>query len=96
MSDIEFQTVYKITEEEKINIKKLFNRRNSLYELMNSAKENQTLYEKLNKDFSESNKLFHQWFIDFENKYNAIGTPDHFWDVDFDNNQVLLREEIKV
>lgn len=92
MTNTPTQTVYKISEEDKTKIKTLFNRKGSIRELMDSATENQALYEKLRDDYIEVNEAFNQWFIDFEINYQALGAPGHFWDVDFNNSQVILRK----
>lgn len=86
------KTEYPITEEEKKQIQNLFIRKNGICELMDSAVENQSLYEKLRDDYIDVSSRFQQWFADFETNYNAQGAEGYFWNVDFSSNKVILQK----
>lgn len=85
-------TMFQITEEEKQEVRSLFNRKNAIRELLDSSYNNQGLFDKLTGEFVEVSTNFQNWFKKFEEKYQAVGAPGHFWSVDFDNNTVTLRQ----
>lgn len=82
--------VYTISEKDKEKIQNLLIRKNGIRELMDTAVNNQALYEKLRDDYVDVSARFQQWFADFEKNYQAAGAEGHYWNVDFANNTVLL------
>ena len=63
--------VGQVSEEEKLVIQQLFERRNGLNELAKIVtSDNDELYEKLVKDLGETGTNFHQWWDDMSDKYH--------------------------
>ena len=73
--------VGQVTEEEKLEIKTLFERRNSL---------NGDLYEKLIHDMSATQERYKSWWDRMGAKYKWEGIIDGKWEVNFETNEIYL------
>lgn len=83
--------VGQVTEEEKLQVKQLFERRNGLSELAKViTADNDELYEKLVKDMGETTTKFQQWWDDMSQKYQWESRPNGHWEIDFDSNVITL------
>jgi len=80
-----------VTEEEKIEIQTLFERRNGLNELAKIlSPDNVELYERLVKDLGETTTKFQQWWDNMSTKYQWEGTENGNWEINFQTNEILL------
>ena len=80
-----------VTEEEKNEIKTLFERKNGLAELMKSiSPDNEVLYEKLVTDMGATATRFQAWWDRMAAKYQWENRPDGRWEINFDTNEVFL------
>lgn len=85
------KTVGHVTEEEKIEIQTLFERRNGLNELAKIlSPDNVELYERLVKDLGETTTKFQQWWDNMSTKYQWEGTENGNWEINFQTNEILL------
>lgn len=86
--------VGRVTEEEKNEIQTLFERRNGLSELTHIlTADNDTLYEKLVKDLSETGSKFQNWWNRMSEKYNWESAEGGNWEIDFDTCSIYLVTE---
>lgn len=84
----------KVSEEEKLQIQQLFERRNGLTELAKIVTaDNDELYEKLVKDMGETSSKFQQWWDETSRKYNWESCENGHWKIDFNTNAVYLITE---
>lgn len=82
-----------VTEEEKIEIRQLFERRNGLNELAKILTHDDIeLYEKLVKDLGETSTKFQSWWDEKAQKYNWERTENGSWSIDFNTNEIFLCE----
>ena len=82
-----------VTEEEKIEIQTLFERKNGLAELSKIlTAENVELYEKLVKDMGETATKFQQWWDETAAKYGWERSEHGSWYIDFQTSEVFLSE----
>lgn len=82
-----------VTEEEKIEIRQLFERRNGLNELAKILTHDDIeLYEKLVKDLGETSTKFQSWWDEKAQKYNWERTEKGSWSIDFNTNEIFLCE----
>lgn len=80
-----------VTEEERDEIQKLFERRNGLNELaMILTPENSELYEKLVVDLGETSTKFQNWWNEKSSKYNWASVENGNWEIDFENCKIYL------
>ena len=85
------KTVGHVTEEEKIEIQTLFERRNGLNELAKIlSPDNVELYERLVKDLGETTTKFQQWWDNMSTKYQWEGAENGNWEINFQTNEILL------
>ena len=86
--------VGKVTEEEKNEILRLFERRNGLNEQAKIlTPDNDVLYEKLVKDMGETGTKFQQWWDNTAAKYQWEGSENGSWEINFQTNEILLVEK---
>ena len=86
--------VGKVTEEERDEIRALFERRNGLQELARILKvEDSLLYEKLVKDLGETGRKFQNWWDSMEKKYHWESSPNGNWSINFDTCEITLIRE---
>lgn len=90
------KTVGLVTQEEKEEIRNLFNKKRGLEELFTSfvtskidLQSNPT-YDKLLKDYSETTARFHDWWNLMSQKYNWESIETKTWLIDFDTNEIYL------
>ena len=83
--------VGQVTEEEKQEIKKLFERRNGLKELTKILdSSNEELYEKLISDMSTTQEKYKSWWNRMGEKYKWEGMIDGEWEINFETNDIYL------
>lgn len=83
--------VGQVTEEEKLEIKTLFERRNSLKELAKILDSNNgDLYEKLIHDMSATQERYKSWWDRMGAKYKWERIIDGKWEVNFETNEIYL------
>jgi CXXX repeat modification system protein len=80
-----------VTEEEKSQIKKLFDRKNGLLELAKTiTAKDSDLYEKLVEDLAKTSSDFQHWWDSMQKKYLWESNPSGYWEIDFDTNNIYL------
>lgn len=83
--------VGKVTEEEKKEIQRLYERKNGLNELAKIlSPENSELYEKLVVDMGETQSRFQTWWNRMSNKYEWESIDGGNWEIDFDTSDIYL------
>ena len=91
ISQFKIMTNVWATEEEKQEIKKLFERRNGLKELTKILdSSNEELYEKLISDMSTTQEKYKSWWNRMGEKYKWEGMVDGKWEVNFETNDIYL------
>ena len=85
--------VGKVTEEEKREIQRLYERKNGLKELAALlTPENPELYEKLVADIGNTHSRFQSWWNTMSNKYQWESIEGGNWEIDFDTCTIYLTE----
>ena len=86
-----------VTEEEKKEIEKLFERKLALNELLFtvnspvlSSEEKDGLYEKVVADLGKTKKLFDEWWMEMSQKYSWKAAGKAKWSIDFNTNEIFL------
>jgi CXXX repeat modification system protein len=87
-----------VTEEEKNEIERLFERKNGLSELMLSLPSNSfiekelssSVYEKLVLDMGKTKTAFDKWWSDMQAKYNWESTSECSYEINFETNEIIL------
>lgn len=83
--------VGQVTDEEKKEILRLFERRNGLNELAKIlTDDNPELYERLVKDMGETSTKFQQWWDTMSAKYQWESAENGNWEINFQTNEILL------
>lgn len=83
-----------VTEEEKLEIQALFERRNGLNELAKIVTgSNDMLYEKLVKDLGETGRKFQDWWNRMSVQYQWEQWENGNWEIDFSTNEIYLVHE---
>lgn len=83
--------ISRVTEEERAEIQKLFERRNGLNELAKIlTADNTELYERLVKDMGETGSRFQAWWDTMAAKYGWESADDGHWEINFDTCEILL------
>lgn len=83
--------VGQVTEEEKREIKTLFERRNGLKELTKILDHtNEELYEKLIRDINSTQEKYKKWWNRMGQKYLWEGMDDGKWEINFETNNIYL------
>lgn len=91
MNMAEKKLVGKVTEEEKNEIKAIFERKNGLSELIKILPaDNEALYEKLVMDMGVTSTRFQEWWDQKAAKYQWENRPDGRWEIDFNTNDIYL------
>lgn len=87
------KVIAKVLPEEKDEIKKLFMRKNSLIELIKSLNEDDSIYEKVMEDLSNTNEKFENWWNTIGIKYNLEGRGcTGNWSINFDTCEISLNQ----
>lgn len=85
------KVIGKVTEEEKNEIRQLFERRNGLNELAKIlTSEDDALYEKMVRDLGETSVKFQEWWDSKAIKYNWEKVENGSWSIDFSTNKIYL------
>lgn len=80
-----------VTNEEKNEILRLFERRNGLNELaLILTAENDALYEKLVNDLGDTGTKFQNWWTRMGEKYNWESVDGGNWEIDFNTCNIYL------
>ena len=80
-----------VTEQERDDIQRLFERRNGLNELAKIlTADNEELYERLVKDLSETTAKFQNWWDSMAQKYQWESAENGNWEIDFNNCSIYL------
>lgn len=80
-----------VTEEEKTEILRLFERRNGLNELAKILTDDKPeLYERLVKDMGETSTKFQQWWDKMSAKYQWESAENGNWEINFQTNEIIL------
>lgn len=83
--------VGQVTDKEKNEIQRLFERRNGLNELAKIlTPENEELYERLVKDMGDTATKFQQWWDSMAQKYQWEGVENGSWEINFQTNEIIL------
>lgn len=83
--------VGRVTEDEKKEIQKLYERRNGLHELARILNaDNEDLYERLVKDLGDTSTKFQKWWDDMVEKYHWESSPNGSWEINFQSNEIVL------
>ena len=86
--------VGRVTEQERDEIKNLFERRNGLNELAKIlTTDNQELYERLVKDLGETSSKFKEWWNSMGEKYQWESVLNGNWEIDFNDCTIYLVTE---
>lgn len=82
----------KVTEAERDEIKRLFERRNGLVELLKTIQSpDHPLYERLVQDMGETATRFQKWWDERSRQYQWKGEAGGHWEIDFDTCEIYLR-----
>ncbi len=85
--------VGKVTPEQRDEIQALYERRNSLKELLLIVpKDNQDLYERVFADMTQAQKNFDQWWADRGAEYLWEGKVNGRWEINFETCEIYLCE----
>ncbi|MCL2646421.1 MAG: CXXX repeat peptide modification system protein [Phycisphaerales bacterium] len=85
--------VGRVTPEQRSEIQKLFERRNSLKELfMIVDPKDQTLYEKVVADMGATGTKFQKWWDDRAAEYHWESSKTGSWEIDFNTCEIFLLE----
>lgn len=80
-----------VTEQERNEIRRLFERRNGLVELAKIADtSNPDLYDRLVTDMGENATMFQQWWDSMSEKYNWESADNGNWEIDFQDCKIYL------
>lgn len=80
-----------VTEEERDEIQKLFERRNGLNELAKIlTPDNQELYERLVVDLGETCTKFQNWWDSMSQKYQWEFMTGSNWEINFETCRIFL------
>lgn len=85
--------VGRVTEEERDEVQRLFERRNGLNELARIlTPDNEELYERLVTDMGTTSGRFQEWWDRMSDKYRWEGSQEGNWEIDFDSCRIFLVE----
>jgi CXXX repeat modification system protein len=85
------KSVGKVSEEERDEIKALFERRNGLNELFKAITEdNGYLYERLVLDMVRTSSQFQKWWDEKSAKYSWENRKGFGWEIDFNTCEIFL------
>jgi CXXX repeat modification system protein len=85
------KSVGKVSEEERDEIKTLFERKNGLNELFKTITEdNSYLYERLVMDMGRTSSQFQKWWDEKSVKYHWENVKGFHWEIDFNTCEIFL------
>ncbi len=80
-----------VTEQERNEIQKLFERRNGLNELAKIlTADDAALYEKLVADLGETGSKFQNWWDRMSQKYNWESDENGHWEISFETCEIIM------
>ncbi len=82
--------VGKVSESERDEIKRLFERKNGLIELAKVITPDYDLYEKLVVDMGRTSSQFQKWWDDMSAKYQWESSSSGKWSINFDTCEIYL------
>ncbi|MBD5356967.1 MAG: CXXX repeat peptide modification system protein [Bacteroides sp.] len=85
------KVISRVTEEERNEIRTLFERRNGLNELAKIlTADDSELYERLVRDLGETGTKFQNWWNRMSQKYNWESEEGSNWEINFDTCEIWL------
>jgi len=85
--------VGKVTEAERDEIKRLFERKNGLAELFKSVQSPEhPLYDRLVQDMGETATRFQKWWDEKSRQYKWKGEAGAHWEIDFETCEIFLKK----
>lgn len=85
--------VGKVTEAERDEIKRLFERKNGLLELLRSISDPaHPLYDRLVQDMGETATRFQKWWDEKSRQNGWKGEAGGQWEIDFDTCEIFLKK----
>ena len=85
--------VGKVTETERDEIKRLFERKNGLLELLRGISDPaHPLYDRLVQDMGETATRFQKWWDEKSRQYGWKGEAGGQWEIDFDTCEIFLKK----
>ena len=82
-----------VTPEQRDEIQRLFERKNSLTELFPIVDpNNQALYDKVVADMAATTAKFQKWWDDRAEEYHWESSPDGKWEINFETCEIFLGE----
>ena len=94
------ENVGSVTDEEKDEIQRLFERKLALNELIPTLNSNvmskdqkDELYEKAITDLGKTNAMFQKWWNDMALKYRWKAIENGNWSIDFETNEIFIVEK---
>lgn len=91
------EKVGSVTEQEKEEIKKLYERKNALKEIIPSLnsglltnEQKDELYERVVQDMVKTNAAFQRWWDEKGEQYNWKSVENGNWNIDFETNEIYL------
>ena len=85
------KTIVRVTEEERNEIRHLFERRNGLNELAKIiTADNEALYEKMIADLGETSTKFQNWWSIMADKYQWESLENGHWEINFETCEIYL------
>ena len=82
--------VGRVSLEERDVIKKLFERKNGLFELARVLTPENELYDKLVADLGATSTQYQKWWDDMAAKYHWEASPNGKWSINFDTCEISL------
>ncbi len=83
--------VGKVTDEERNEIRLLFERKNGLNELFRSLNDpKHPLYERIVRDMGDTATKFQKWWDEKSVKYNWKSAKGGHWEIDFNTCEIKL------
>ena len=85
--------VGKVTEQERDQIKALFERKNGLTELFKSIDaQNEVLYNKVVTDMGKTSAEFQNWWDNMAQQYGWEGDSQSSWEIDFNDCSIYFNK----
>lgn len=79
-----------ISEIEKIEIQKLYERKVALQELVAGLKTDSDIYERVINDLSKTQEAYAEQWNKIILKYNLKSIPNGSWELNYNTNEILL------
>lgn len=93
MKEPKGKPVGKVTEAERDEVKRLFERKNGLVELLKTIQgPDHPLYDRLVQDMGETATKFQKWWDERSRQYKWKGEAGGHWEIDFETCEIFLRK----